>query len=187
MSDIDQAGRGGMNPRPDPVVDFARAFESGRRLAAPPPRAQPAPVARGRPAAWIDPRVARTATALAGSGAFDRMNAAQRLKAATTNEQLGAILQGLASLRTGAGEPDLAERLSAARHIAVATGLMDPKTISLADVTDEGLSRHLADVRAIAHLLHGGRAPPPPVRGDIEGRHRFEGGDPADPDNWSEI
>lgn len=78
------------------------------------------------------------------------MSDAERLAAARVQEQLAAVLHGLA-LRS----PDPGVRLSMARHIAgqhPELGL-DPQAISLADVTDRGLAEHFAGAKALRAQL----------------------------------
>ena len=119
--------------------------------------------------------------------------------AARASEQIGAIMQALWHMRTPAGVPDFRGRLSAARHIAGRTRLMDPSAINLEDVTDEGIRRHIALVMSIERQLEQSRAGPEIDRADgdtaraslaagaIENGYRFEGGDPANPRNWRYI
>ncbi len=83
------------------------------------------------------------------------MNAPQHAAASQAQDQVAAILHGLA-LKS----PDPAARLSMARHIA---GLhpelgIAPQAISLADVTDQGLAEHLAAVMALKDHLGRGAA-----------------------------
>jgi hypothetical protein len=82
----------------------------------------------------------------------------QLAAAARTAEQLGAIMQALWHMRTPAGVPDLRGRLSAARHIAGQTRLMDPSAISLEDVSDEGIRRHMGVVISVERQLAAGRS-----------------------------
>lgn len=95
---------------------------------------------------------ARVRTQIAG------MNAPQHAAATQAQDQVAAIMHGLA-LKS----PDPGVRLSMARHIA---GLhpelgIAPQAISLGDVTDQGLAEHLAAVMALKdHLGRGAPGQP---------------------------
>ena len=95
-----------MDPTPDPLAAYGRAFQAGRTAAAPPPPPPPA----------------------------------------QAQEQLAAILQGL-RLQS----PDPRERLAMARHLAALHPEfgVEPRAIGLGDVTDAGISEHLATALAL--------------------------------------
>ena len=117
-----------MDPTPDPLAAYGRAFQAGRTAAAPPP-----PPTAPSPHATVDSLL----------GGLDERG---RLAAAQAQEQLAAILQGL-RLQS----PDPRERLAMARHLAALHpefGL-EPRAIGLGDVTDAGISEHLATALAL--------------------------------------
>jgi hypothetical protein len=164
----------------DHAADYATAFNLGRDLAMGlGPGANP----QGPPTPPPPPTQGGSSGV---SEAIRRMTPDQRARAAETNEQLGAILQGLRGLTLANGTPDLAHRFSAAQHIARQTGLMNPASITMDDISDTGLAHHAAAVRAIRDRIASSSLARPargsgPRPGDLEGGRRFLGGDPANP------
>ena len=131
-----------MDTNPDPLAVYGRAFQAGRTAAAPTP-----------PPATQGPSPSPHATVDALLGGLDDHG---RLAAARAQEQLAAILQGL-KLQS----PDPRERLAMARHLAALHPEfgVDPRAIGLGDVTDAGISEHLATAMALKTAIeHSGGA-----------------------------
>jgi hypothetical protein len=116
---------------PDPVRDYAQAFQRGRDLAA------PRPALGGNHAPGLGGHVAR-------------LDEGGRRAVAQRAEALTEVLRGLSG-----ATPDPAERLRMARHLAQVTpGLgLRPEDISLRDVTDRGAAAHIANVTALRQAL----------------------------------
>jgi len=140
----------------DPAGDYARAFQMGRQLAAQSPHplansvGAPDPSMAAPPMGGVDSHIA-------GMGDDQRMAAVRRAEA------LAAMLRGLQS-----STPDPGQRLQIARHLAAATpGLgVDPRSIAIGDVTDQGIASHIAAVIGLQRQLgtpdpHAGMSPDP--------------------------
>jgi hypothetical protein len=135
---------------PDYVGDYANAFAAGRRMAG-----ATAPASVTNP--FSAPGGGDMATAVAAMSEGQRQAAAQRAEA------LAAVLAGLKG-----ASADPAARLAMARHVAAVTPALGiaPAAIAGADVTDEGLARHLAGALSLGAMLRDGAADPSPLAGE---------------------
>lgn len=138
---VDGTGAPAIPDVPDHARDYAQAFQRGRDMAG-----RPAETRRPR-AIGPDP-IGPHAIGLGVHVA--RMEEGERDAVARRAEALSAILRALQG-----ATPDPAERLRMARHLArVTPGLgVRPEDIGLHDVTDAGVSGHIAHVTGLRHAL----------------------------------